>query len=185
MAISARGVWVAAFLVAANPALADSRTRPPADCSVGAIADTPVIGTVNGVAFVPKEITVHVTKDAMELNDAKFDKYELALMTDGIFNALSVGMLVPLGKSPAGRVFRALAVDSIGAQPAAAQGLPEIQNWDLELEAADVDTSFTQDVAAIRVEWGTLKGGTLSGKIHFCVPSAKAEIAGSFTAKIQ
>lgn len=157
----------------------------PADCSVGAIAGTPVAGTVNGKPFVPKEITVAVTRNGMAMNDAKFDKYELALMTDGIFNELTVTMLVPLGKKPDGRVFRELAIDSIGGQPSAAPGLPEIQGWDLELEAADVATSFTQDTAAIRVEWGTLTGGSLSGRIHFCAAGPKAEIAGSFTAKLQ
>ncbi|HEY0301043.1 MAG TPA: hypothetical protein VGC36_06920, partial [Rhizomicrobium sp.] len=130
-------------------------------------------------------ITVHITRGAMEMNDAKFDKYELTLMTDGIFNALGIGMLVPAGRKPDGRVFRELAIDSIGGQPAAAQGLPEIQNWDLELEAAGVDTGFTQDVAAIRIEWGTLKGAMLSGKLHFCSADSKAEIAGSFAARVQ
>ena len=164
-----------------TPALA----APAPDCSVGAIAATPVAGMVKGHKFVPKTIEVHVTKDGMEMDGAKFDKYELSLMTDGIFNALTVNMLVPLGKKPDGRVFRALPIDSIGGQPAAAPGLPEIQGWDLQLEEADVDTSFTQESAAIRVEWGTAKGGVLPGKIHFCSAGSDTDIAGSFSATLR
>jgi hypothetical protein len=169
-------------LALAAPASADSKSKPAADCSAGAIPDTPVSGSVAGKPFVPKETTVHVTRDGAEMDAAKFDRYELSIMTDGIFNALSVNMLVPLNKKPDGRVFRVLPTDSIGDQPAAAQGLPEVQGWDLALEAADVDTSFTQEIASIRVEWGTRKGDTIPGKIHFCVPGQHAEIAGSFTA---
>ncbi len=91
-------------------------------------------------------------------------------------------MLVPLGKAPDGRVFRVLPTDSIGAQPAAATGVPEVQGWDLQLEAAGVDTSFTQEIASIRVEFGRRKGGVLPGKIHVCVPGQAAEIAGGFSA---
>ena len=155
------------------------------DCSTGAIADAPVAGTVKGHKFVPKTIEVHVTRDGMEMDGAKFDKYELSIMADGIFNALTVNMLVPLGKKPDGRVFRALPIDSIGGQPAAAPGLPEIQGWDLQLEEADVDTSFTQDSAAIRVEWGSGKGGVLTGKIHFCSAGSDSDIAGSFSATLR
>jgi len=97
---------------------------------------------------------------------------------------LSVDMLVPLGKKPDGRVFRVLPVDDIGAQPAAAEGTPEVQGWSLQLESANVDTSFTQEVAAIRVEWGARKGDALPGKIHFCVPGQHADIQGRFTATV-
>ena len=158
---------------------------PAADCSTGAIADTPVAGTVKGHKFVPKTIDVHITKDGMEMDGAKFDRYALSIMADGIFNALTVNMLMPMGKKPDGRVFRALPIDSIGGQPAAATGLPEIQGWDLQLEEADVDTSFTQDTAAIRVEWGTGKGGVLPGKIHFCSATSDTDIAGSFSATLR
>jgi hypothetical protein len=162
--------------------LATPTIAAPADCSVGAIADTPVSGSVAGKPFVPKEITVHITKDGMEANGAKFDKYELSILSDGIFNAASLNMLVPLNKKPDGRVFRVLPTRSIGGQPAATQGIPEVQGWDLALETAGVDTSFTQEIASIRVEWGVRKGDTIPGKIHFCVPGQQAEIAGSFTA---
>ena len=165
-------------LLLATPALAAP------DCSVGAIPDTPVAGTVAGKDFVPKETTLDVTRDGMEIDAAKFDKYTLTLMADGIFNAATVTMLVPLGQRPDGRVFRVLPVDDIGAQPAAAPGVPQVQGWDLQLEAANVDTSFTQEVAAIRVEFGQRKGAVLPGKVHFCVPGQKADIAGSFAASI-
>jgi len=164
----------------ASPALA-----APADCSTGAIPDTPAAGTVAGKPFIPNATSIDVTRDGMEVDAAKFDKYTLTIMTDGIFNALSVTMLVPLGKKPDGRAFRVLPTRSIGAQPAAVTGVPEVQGWDLQLEAANVDTSFTQEVASIRVEFGQRKGVVLPGKIHFCVPGQNTEIAGSFSAALR
>ncbi len=157
----------------------------PADCSAGPIAGKPVAGTVAGKPFVAKQITLDLTKDGMEVDAAKFDKYTLSIMTDGIFNELTVSMLVPLGKAPDGRTFRVLPTDEIGDQPAAVKGVPEVQGWDLQLEAAGVDTSFTQEIASIRVEWGNRQGNVLPGKIHFCVPGQKAEIEGSFSATMR
>jgi hypothetical protein len=63
-------------------------------------------------------------------------------------------------------------------------GTPEVQGWDLQLESADVDTSFTRDIASMRLEFGPRKGSQLPGKIHFCVPGANAEIAGAFNAAV-
>lgn len=156
-----------------------------ADCSVGPIADHPVTGTVAGKPFVPNKTELSVTRDGMVVNGVRFDRYALAIMTDGIFNELTVDMLVPGGKKPDGRTFRVLPTDSIHDQPQAAEGTPEVQGWDLQLEAANVDTSFTQEIAAIRVELGQRKGGMLPGRIHFCVPGQRAEIEGSFMAKMQ
>lgn len=177
--------FIVAFAVLASPALAESRHKPAPDCSVGPISDAPVSGTVNGKPFVPKEITAHLTKDGMVIDDVHLDRWVLSIQTDGIFNALSINTMVPGGKKPDGRVVRELAIDSIGGQPLAAEGTPEIQGWDLELEAAGVDTSFTQDTASIRVEYGTLKGGVLTGKLHFCSEASHADIAGSFSATVQ
>jgi hypothetical protein len=167
------------LLATASPAFA-----VPADCSKAAIPNVPVHGTVNGQPFEPKETTIDVTKDGMVIDGVHLDRYALAIQTDGIFNELTVNMMVPGGKHPDGRVFRVLPTDSIHDQPAAAPGTPEVQGWDLELESAQVDTSFTQDIASIRVELGTRKGDVLPGKIYFCVPSAKAEIMGTFNATV-
>ncbi len=167
----------AALVLLSAPAFADSRSKPAADCSIGAIPDTPVAGTVAGKPFVPKETTVHVTKDGAEMDAAKFDRYVLTIETDGIFNALSVDMLVPLNKKADGRVFPRAAdrIPSATSRRRRHQGLPEVQGWDLQLETAGVDTSFTQEVASIRVEWGVRKANALPGKIHFCVPGQHAE----------
>ncbi|HJW42102.1 MAG TPA: hypothetical protein VJ476_12880 [Rhizomicrobium sp.] len=155
------------------------------DCSMGPIAGHPVSGTVAGKPFVPKETNLTVTRNGMGIDGVQFDRYTLAIMTDGIFNEATVDMLVPAAKKPDGRTFRVLPTDSIHGQPQAAEGTPEVQGWDLQLETANVDTSFTQEIAAIRVEFGHGKGASLPGKIHFCVPGQKAEIEGSFTAKME
>jgi hypothetical protein len=164
-------------------AIASGALAAPKDCSVGPVPDTPVAGTVGGKPFVPNEITLHITPNGMQVNDAKFDTYELSIQTDGIFNAMSVHVLVRAGGRPDGHVYRVLPTDSISAQPAAAPGTPEIQGWDLALESAGIDTSFTRDIASMRLEFGPRKAGMIQGKIHFCVPGAKAEIAGAFNAK--
>lgn len=169
----------AAACLSAGAALA-----APKDCSVGNIPDTQVAGTVGGKLFVPKQVSVHITRDGMQVDDAKFDTYELSLQTDGIFNAMTAHVLVRAGARADGHVYRVLPTDSISAQPAATSGTPEIQGWDLQLEAAGVDTSFTRDIASMRLEFGPRKGGQLPGKIHFCVPSANAEIVGAFNATV-
>ncbi len=156
----------------------------PFDCTKAPIPDAPVRGTVNGQPFVPKEIRIDITADGMEIDNAKFDKYALSLVADGIFNEATLDMLVPLGKPIDGRTYRVLPFDQISAQPAAAPGTPEVQGWDLELQSAHVDTSFTQTIASIRVIWGKRKGDSIDGKIYYCVPDVKAEIMGTFTATI-
>jgi hypothetical protein len=176
---------LARIALIASIAFATPAIAAPADCSSGPIADKPVSGTVGGKPFEPKEVDVDFTRNGMSVDDAKFDKYTLSIMTDGIFNELTVSMLVPLGKKLDGRTFRVLPTDSIGDQPAAVKGVPEVQGWDLQLEAADVDTSFTQEIASIRVEWGSRTGNTIGGKIHFCVPGQKAQIEGRFNATMR
>ena len=156
----------------------------PKDCSVGNIPDTPVAGTVGGKPFVPKQVSVHVTRNGMQIDDAKFDTYELSLQTDGIFNAMTAHVLVRAGGRADGHAYRVLPTDSISAQPAAVSGTPEVQGWDLQLESAGVDTSFTRDIASMRLEFGPRKAGILPGRIHFCVPSANAEIVGTFNATV-
>lgn len=171
------------LLAAAGP-LSTAALAMPKDCSTAQIPDTPVKGTVNGKPFIPNAISVHITKNGMQINEAKFDTYELAIQTDGIFNEMTAHVLVKSGAKPEGHAYRMLALDSIGGQPMAAPGTPEIQGWDLELEAAGVNTSFTQDIASLRLEFLPRKGDALPGKIYFCVPGAKAEIMGTFTAKV-
>ena len=175
-----RFLGLVVLLAAASPAVA-----APADCSKATIPDVPVHGTVNGQPFAPQDATITFTKDGMVVDGVHLDRYALSIQTTDIFNALSVDMMVPGGKKPDGRVFRVLPTDSIHDQPAAAPGTPEVQGWDLQLEAANVDTGFTQEVASIRVELGARKGDKLPGKIYFCVPGAKAEIMGTFNATLQ
>jgi len=156
----------------------------PGDCSSAQVPDAPVRGAVNGKPFIPNAVTVHITRNGMQINEAKFDTYALAIRTGGIFNAMTANVLVKSGGRPDGHVFRMLPTDSIGGQPAAAPGTPEIQGWDLELEAASVNTSFTQETASLRLEFLPRKGDTLPGRIYFCAPNSKAEIMGTFAAKV-
>ena len=163
----------------AMPALA-----APKDCSIAQIPGTPVKGTVAGKPFVPNDVSVQIVKNGMQLNDVKMDRYALSIQTDGIFNALTVDALLRQNAKLEGHVFRMIANDDIGAQPMAAEGTPEIQGWDLQLESANVDTSFTQDTASLRLEYGARKGDVIPGKIYFCNAGTKTEIMGTFSAKV-
>src|SRR6185312_1194012 len=64
----------AAIGLMAQPAFA-----APKDCSSAQIPDTPVRGTVNGQPFVPNAVGIHITRGGMQINDAKFDTYELSI----------------------------------------------------------------------------------------------------------
>jgi len=174
----------AAAAIGLMPASAPAFAAPK-DCSSAQIPDTPVKGTVNGKPFVPNAVKVHITRNGMQINATKFDTYGLSIQTDGIFNAMTAQILVRAGGRPDGHVYRVLPTESIGAQPAATPGTPEIQGWDLELEAAGVDTSFTQDIASMRLEFAPRKADALPGRIYFCVPGAAAEIMGTFTAEVE
>ena len=131
------GAAFAAALLLATQAAA-------ADCSNAAIPGTPVKGMVKGHAFVPTDIHVDFTKDGMEVNGSKFDRYVLALDAGDIFNEFTLDMLVPLGKPVDGRIYR-LVPGGIYKQRMAAEGAPEIQGWDIEFKAADVNTSLRAD----------------------------------------
>lgn len=166
-------------LLAATPVAAAQ-----ADCSTAVAPATPVKGTVGGKAFVPTQVSVQIGK-GFAVNDVKFDSYDLSFQVgDSIFNALNLRVIVKEGTRADGRTFRMLANDDMGVQPMAIKGTPEVQSWDLQYEAANVDTGFTQEVASMRLEYGQRKGNLLPGKISFCVPGQKSSIAGTFNAKI-
>jgi hypothetical protein len=173
-----------AVCLIALPVGASALAAAPPDCSKAAIPPGPVKGTVGGKPFVPQRVEVQVGK-GFAVNEVKFDSYDLTLEVDGIFNALSTRVITREGTRADGRTFRLLPVDSIDAQPMAGPGTPEVQSWDLQLESANVDTSFTQETASMRLEYGQRKGDVLPGKIYFCAPNQKATIAGSFDAVIQ
>ncbi|MDE2134240.1 MAG: hypothetical protein KGJ49_06535 [Alphaproteobacteria bacterium] len=175
--------FLAAGLVAL-PFAAPAFAAAPLDCSTAAIPPGPVKGSVGGKPFVPKSAEVVIGK-GFAVNQVKFDSYDLTLEVDGVFNALTVRVIGREGTNATGRAFRLLPTDSIGAQPMAYPGTPEVQGWDLHLEAANVDTSFTQETASMRLEYGPRKGNVLPGKIMFCAPDEKATIAGSFDAVIR
>jgi len=164
----------------AVPALA-----APKDCSNAAIPDTPVKGTVAGKPFIPNAVSVQITRNGMQVDEVKMDRYALSIQAGGIFNALGVDAVLRQSARLEGRAFRMIAKDDIGSQPMAANGTPEIQGWDLQFEAANVDTSFTQDTASLRLEYETRNGGVIPGKIYFCNASTKTEIMGTFNAKVQ
>ena len=165
---------VLAVCLVVLPVGAQALAAGPQDCSKEAFPPGPVKGTVAGKPFVPQRADVQIGK-GFAVNEVKYDSYDLMLEVEGIFNALTTRIITREGTRADGRTFRLLPTDSIGAQPKAGPGTPEVQSWDLQLEAADVN-------ASMRLEFGQRKGNVLPGKIYFCAPGEKATIAGSFEA---
>ena len=154
----------------------------PADCSKAAIPDTPVKGTVGGQPFTVSRADVQIG-GGFAVNETKFDSYDLTLEMDGIFNALTARAIVRQGTRADGRTFRVLPVESVGDQPAAIEGVPEVQSW--EIQVGDVDDSFTHSTASMRLEFGQRKDNVLPGRIMLCVPQDNVVIAGHFEATIR
>jgi hypothetical protein len=148
-----------------------------ADCSVGPIAATPVKGTIAGHAFAPTYNTIDATPGQNTVNDIKLDEYNLALASDDLSNQIKIVLAVRSGTKLDGKTFRMIAGDE---QPGVGPGVPEIQGWDLS--AGDVSANFVGETATLRVELGPRMGKTISGKVHFCAPKYKTDVAGSFTA---
>ena len=172
---------VLAVCLVVLPVGAQALAAGPLDCSKGPIAPGPVKGIVGGKPFVPKSADVQIGK-GFAVDKIKFDSYDLTLVVDGIFNSLSVRVITREGTRADGRVFRVLPTDAMSAQPMAGPGTPEVQSWELQLEAANVDASSMREISSMRLEYGQRKGNVLPGKIYFCAPDEKATIAGSFEA---
>jgi hypothetical protein len=169
---------------AAGPAAAAAL---PADCSKAAIPDQPAAGQMAGMAFVPNSATLRLGNE-MDTGDAKFDDFDLQLIgpdKNGSDMVLSVTVIVPHGKLPDGRSFRALAVDPMEGmekQPMAAEGTPEVQGWSIEYDARGVSESSVFNSASLHLIYGKRSGKMLPAQIYFCSPKTKGtSLAGKFT----
>ena len=170
------------------------------DCSKGPIPAGPVEVSINGVAFKPAFVKLRraggLSSDGVEL-----DKYTLEFMSeDDIFAKLSaeVSFLVPKGKKPDGRTFRRLPdttpfpkVSNV-KQPAAAEGLPEVQGWEMKDRDSGLTISSSfNGPGSLRVELGKRTGKTIPGKIHICVPPGPdagkkmSSVSGTFEAVLE
>ncbi len=158
--------------------LAAGVSAAPVDCSNGPIAATPLKGTVSGHAFAPTYNTIDMSPSQMTLNDIKLDEYNLSFASDDLSTQIKIVLAVRAGTKLDGRTFRV--TGGSGDQPAIGPGVPEIQGWDLT--AGDVSANFVDEAATLRVELGPRRGKTISGKVHFCLPKYKTDMAGAFAA---
>jgi hypothetical protein len=150
----------------------------PVDCSNGPIAATPLKGVVVGHPFAPTYNTIDTTPGQNTLNDIKLDEYNLSFASDDQSTQIKIVLAIRAGTKLDGRTFRMTGGD--GDQPAVGPGVPEIQGWDLT--AGDVSANFVDEAATLRVELGPRRGKTITGKVHFCAPKHKTDIAGTFAA---
>ncbi len=164
------------------------------DCSKGPIPAGSVEVSINGATFKPAVVKLR-KGGGMSVDNVKLDSYHLEFKSeDDIFARLSaeVTFIIKKGKQPDGKTFRELPDTDIGKQPAAAEGLPEIQGWNLKDRDSGLDiASMFNHQASIRIELGKRSGKTITGKINLCVPPGPdagdkmSTVSGTFQADIE
>jgi len=206
-----RGAVMLIGLGAAGPAPAQT---PPADCSVGAIADGPLVLKTPGAPDIALPAAMVVSVGGMNDDDSKtvYDELQLRLndrVPQDPFDHVAevrTAFYVAAGKSLDGRMFR---------RPAAERGTPEydaqdkvagqvvFQSWSVKVPApagsADdyaIDVNHVASTASARVEFGKRSGKSLPGRIHLCVaaepkddsgdaPRGPIEVVGSFVVTVK
>ncbi|HUO88133.1 MAG TPA: hypothetical protein VMU08_03090 [Rhizomicrobium sp.] len=149
----------------------------PADCSKGAIPPGPLKGSVNGAAFVLGSVT-RDPNTSRDQGGVKFDEYHIYLNgKDG--TVFDVTAITPKGKLPDGKTFVS---DINGNGPEAGPGSHEIQGWSINNKGRNLEINFFEvNDASLQIAFGKRAGNALPTQIHFCVPSKKTELGGSFT----
>jgi hypothetical protein len=172
-----RVLCVTAFAALASPALAAG----PADCSKGAMPAGPLKGTVNGAAFVLQSVTLD-PNNTRDQGGVKFDEYHIYLNgKDG--TVFDVTAIRPAGKLPDGYTFHS---DINGDGPEAGAGSHEIQGWSINNPKTKLEINFFEvNDASLQLGFGKRAGKALPAQIHFCTPSKKTDIGGSFTVPLK
>jgi len=170
------------------------------DCSKEPIPDGSVEVSINGVAFKPTVVKLR-KGGGLSSDGVKLDKFTLEFKNeDDMFARLSaeVSFLVPKGKNPDGKTFRRLPDTtpfpkvSTVKQPAAAEGLPEVQTWEMQDRDSGLKISSSfNGPGSLRIELGKRTGKTITGKIHICVPPGPdagdkmSSVSGAFQAVLE
>jgi hypothetical protein len=168
---------LALLVLAVSPAVADDAV----DCSKGTVSASPLSGTLNGAAFG----TVSVTLDPVEQRtqgSATFDVYHIYLRAkEG--SVLDLTAITLKGELPDGKIFRS---GLNGDSPEAGPGSAEIQGWTINDKANNREIGFYEvNDASLQLVFGKRAGNVLPAQIHFCVPSKKSDIEGSFTIPVK
>lgn len=156
---------------------------PPADCSLATIPAEPAHGMVGGKPFTLAGASLSQSRSMA--GDASYDNYLLTLEAPdaaGATMVIVVTAAVPQGEPLDGKILRRVASLDATQQPLAGAGAPQIPDFGIEYNPAQVDVDNLSGVAAIRLEFGSHDGTKLPGKIYLCQPDAKGNVfAGTFT----
>lgn len=172
----------------------------PADCSTGAIPNTPAALFLDA-AKTPLPVTDVVEAGSISSGEGtpKWISYRLTLHdTDDIFAPveIDVTVLVAEGATLDGKTFR-MPPNGAGEPPSVEPGTPEVQGWSVEDKKRSVDLNHVQVDASLRLEFGKRTGDTLPGTLRLCVPGAQkqrvgkdvvkeaVEVVGSFAATVK
>ncbi len=135
--------------------------------SLAAAANAALTGSLGGTPFKPTEIRMCKADEITSEAGVTVDLYRLdfwGMEGTAIRQIADITIAVPKGNLPDGRTFRSSENTETEKQPAAAKGVPEVQNWSL----VDRNTGFTNPdrPANIKLELGKRKDETISGKIN-------------------
>ena len=147
----------------------------------GAIPGGPLKGTVNGAPFALGSVTRDPNNTRTQ-NDVTFDEYHIYLDgKDGTVPDLTA--ITVKGKLPDGRTFVS---DIHGDGREAGPGSHEIQGWSINNEDKKLEINFFEvEDASLQIAFGKRAGKALPAQLHFCLPSKKTELSGSFTVPLK
>jgi hypothetical protein len=158
----------------------------PADCSAEAAPSHPLVASIGGetLRLEPSLWPAGSISDGEEPEpDFLTYRFEFA-GTDAAGGPveIDVTVLIPANATLAGRSFRKLPVDDTSAQPGPQEGTPEVQGWSVDQSSRGVDASHVFEIASLRLDVGTPRGGTLPARVRLCAPGVGGgtQLAGAF-----
>ncbi len=172
--------------------------QQPKDCSAGPVPDKPLELSVASESLPVPQIVV-LRRISTMTGEKAFDQYAVTVQDKDMFATTEIefSVLVPKGQRVDGKTFRRLPGSETAKQPAAEDGLPEVQSWKVKMNARKLDASHVSFIASLRVEFGQRKGDMVPGKVYLCVPGGQTSrmfgdklpdpitLVGRFEAKAQ
>jgi hypothetical protein len=195
---------LAGIVLSAAARLTHAEVPPNADCSVGPMADGPLILHVAGlpdrtltVVHLRESGTTSPSTDnaGKTIVDPSFELRMTAREPTGVFDQVdeATGLfLVHQGQSVAGKTYRLLAAADDDEGRASQQKIDDqraYQGWEVKLAALDakgkdadeysLDIDFVFHRASAQVEFSKIEADGLHGRIHLCVPDQKNTFDGA------
>jgi hypothetical protein len=166
----------AVLALAAAPVLAAG----PMDCSKGPIWNGAARGFINGTAYNVDGVALAPVA-SYQGGRKMFDQYHFYLSSKA-GQMLDITTVVPNGAKPDG-VTMSVGLHGNGSE--AGPGTRSIQYWSLEDKPRKLKVmNFAVSDATMQIVYGARAHGAIPMQIHFCVPSKRTEIAGTFSVQL-